>query len=646
MLNYHAANAPSRPNSRYDATPHPPRVPQLTIAQRWDFPGKQNPAHKNSALTARVKELWEQNYTQKDMLDALQAEGFEINDRELMRVRLRFKWFLRESRSKGPTKRKPKKKKTVVVAGNTLIDQLAAALLQREDSSSEDESEDEEDAQQEVVSRELAAQIPEPPAQPLDEEEALRRHLRQQQLQAESDEKWRTKKRRRRTRGWAGLPADAPGEPPRFPSETTIDESKAYLSLDNRLYKQMREHFQAICTEQGVTKKTVAGPEKWNQLLQRLVRENTHLANVFQQEAETLQQSDATWRPKNYKVLSLDVICQDVTKRMRTQESRMGMPEAKNALGLNPEQTRQVRSAFLTILKADNITNKLELGDERWTQLKHRWVQESELLSRLVVPEEVPIGSEAGSKHSQKVKAIEILARDVMKRLQAELAQHGASKKKQSHQGPGPGPAPPSIASQADTLPTKGRGRRTAANIGPLLQSPGIAALPANTDFQIDPSLLLAASDAAFLSPDPTASQQFPQADYQHQSRIPQSRQHAAPTQIQSSSFMHTTPAPLPVYFRLHPHSTTSFPSKTVWLSVMQSGTVTELKNLAMREHPGTMVLRLEGLVVHRAEGVDREVVVAVDDDAELGAFLGHVQGGKATFVVLLAMNGDAGSYG
>ena len=78
----------------------------------------------------------------------------------------------------------------------------------------------------------------------------------------------------------------------------------------------------------------------------------------------------------------------------------------------------------------------------------------------------------------------------------------------------------------------------------------------------------------------------------------------------------------------------------------MQSGTVTELKNLAMREHPGTMVLRLEGLVVHRAEGVDREVVVAVDDDAELGAFLGHVQGGKATFVVLLAMNGDAGSYG
>ena len=71
-----------------------------------------------------------------------------------------------------------------------------------------------------------------------------------------------TRKRRRRTRGWAGLPADPPG-PPRFPSETTIDESKAFLSLDNRLYRDIRSRFQRICEEADIIKKTIAGPERW-----------------------------------------------------------------------------------------------------------------------------------------------------------------------------------------------------------------------------------------------------------------------------------------------------------------------------------------------------------------------------------------------
>ncbi|EOA91396.1 uncharacterized protein SETTUDRAFT_18092 [Exserohilum turcica Et28A] len=68
-----------------------------TQFKRWDFPSKQNPAHKNPALVARLHQLWEQNYTQKDMVDTLQAEGFSINDRELLRLRLRLKLLLRES---------------------------------------------------------------------------------------------------------------------------------------------------------------------------------------------------------------------------------------------------------------------------------------------------------------------------------------------------------------------------------------------------------------------------------------------------------------------------------------------------------------------------------------------------------------------
>jgi hypothetical protein len=94
----------------------------------------------------------------------------------------------------------------------------------------------------------------------------------------------------------------------------------------------------------------------------------------------------------------------------------------------------------------------------------------------------------------------------------------------------------------------------------------------------------------------------------------------------------------LPVYFRLHAHSSTPFPAKTVWLSILHAPSVAELRNLAMREHPGTVVLRLEGVVVYRQDGGEREVAVEVGDDGEVGAYLGHVREarGKAVFVVLL----------
>jgi hypothetical protein len=579
------------------------------------------------------------------MLGMLEAEGFRINDRELTRVRLRFKWNLRESRSTGPQKRKPKRrKKSVALAGNTLVDQLASAILQEADTSSEGDFEEEEATHREA-SGEPTTELPPPPPQLFDDAEALQRHLRKQQLRAESDSKRLHKKRRRRTRGWAGLPADAPGEPPRFPSETTIDESKAYLSLSNALYRQMRDQFQAICEEQGVLKKTVAGPEKWNQLLQQLVRENAHLANVFGQEANgvSIQQSDATWRPQNYKALSLDVICQDVTKRMRTMDSRMGMAEARNVLGLDPEQTRQVKSAFLKILESNSITAKLEIGYERWTQLKRQWLQGSELLSRLIAAEEVPVGSEAGSKHSPVVRAVEVLARDVMKRHQATLAKQNAGGKRQAHQGPGPGPAPPSAASLAIGPRTRGVKRLRAGSHRSLPQDSGPAVSELATDLEIDPSLLLAANDAAFFSPDALPIHPSTRLGHQHHMHI----QHAngsADAQQHEPTFPPSTSGPTPVYFRIHPYSTTPYPSKTVWLSILQSGTLAELKTLATQAHPGTTVMRLEGLLVHRSEGMEKEVAVAIDDDAELGAFLGHVQGGKATFVVMLAA-GEGGGY-
>ncbi|KAL1642677.1 hypothetical protein SLS61_009611 [Didymella pomorum] len=483
-----------------------------TQFKRWDFPSKQNPAHKNPALVARLQQLWEQNYTQKEMVDTLQDEGYQINDRELIRLRLRLKLLLRESvprprrrqTSHRGTQKESKSKKAKTLPGKGLITQLGNAILA--DSSGSSESSEDEEATYSTIAGENAEDIrsaqPAPESPSLDPEESLRRQLRQDQLQRESDEKWRTRKRRRRTRGWAGLPADTPGEPPRFPSETTIDEAKAYLALDNSMYRRVRERFQEICEGEGVIKKTAAGPEKWTQLVQRLIQEDAHLVSVFQQEPEVFKQNnDALFRPKGQRALSIDVICMDVTKRLRTMETRMTLADAKNALGLNPEQTRQVRAAYIAKLKTAHFSNKYEAGEEQWAQLKTAWVNESEHLTRALAQEEADPG------YARKLRAVEVIARDVMKRQQQDKLNKDPSKKKQLHQGPGPGPAPP-----------------------------------------------------------------------------------------------------------------------TIWLSILHAQTVNEINNLVMREHPGTIVLKVEGLVVYRQDQSEREVVVEVSDDEELAAYLGHVK--------------------
>lgn len=592
---------------------------------------------------------------QKEMKDVLHAEGFQITQWELSRVRSKFNLLLREGRKKegGGAKKKTKKvaekgaKKDVVRLGRGLIDQLAAAILQESESSEDDSlEEDDDDDEQEQPENEATAAQPEPPApvEPLDPAEAQRRQLRRQQFVAESDEKLRARKRRRRTKGWAGLPADAPGQPPRFPSETTLDEAKAYLSLDNKLYNQIRDEFQTICREQKVVKKTVAGVEKWAEMLQQLVRENHHLRSTFQEHPEIFHQPGELWKPKNYKTLALDVMCQDVTKRIRHMErpTRMSMVEARNALHLNPAQAREVKRAFHDILKADHFTNKFESGPEHWNELKQRWVQGSKLLGDA-------ISSSAGEdERAKRARAIEVLGRDVMKRLRAATTrrerEEGVRAEKEVHHGPGPGRA--SMLSLNQTQRPH-RGDSGSSNDDDDNGTPNSPSRPketsqqntyADADLQIDPSLLLAAASSAH-----------------HQAQAYNLDYHTNPQAPNTTTITNTTtpslptpftrpqstpsPAPLPIYFRLDPRSATPFPYKTVWLSVLQTHhSVAAVRSLATREHPNTMVLGLEGVLKTHAG----EASISIDDDDELAAYLEHVQAGsgKVTIVVLLGGGG------
>jgi hypothetical protein len=537
-----------------------------------------------------------------------------------MRVRAKNRWLLRV-----PNGMKTKKRDS----DQDVINQLQQALYP-DGGQIADAEEDEAMEEMSMPTAPKSRTRGESP--PLSPEVMAKRQERLAKLQAESAERWATRKRRRRTRGWAGLPADPPG-PPRFPSETTIDESKAFLSLDNRLYRDIRARFQRICEEADIIKKTIAGPERWEAAKDRLVQESSHLQSVFWGNEEH----------QEAKKLALDVVCSDVTKRMRTLERRMTIAEAKNALGVNPEESRQLRNAFYQVLKADHFTSKLEAGEEHWKELKQTWINDSELLQGILAP------GDADPQHQEKVKAMEVLCRDVMKRLRDDQTKRDPTRKKKfdsnftapnsnlpqfdAPQGngfqPGPHDALVQAATQAQAqsqLQTQPRAQsRAQARLNPAqaqaqqAQSHGQVMVDHN-DMQIDPSLLLAAAN------DPSLMGRGMQGQFSEQQYVDQ--QYAA--QAAQSAFAPATN--IAVYFRLHPASDVQSQVR-LWVATLSSISVDELRQLAVVRHPHTIAIRIEG-VMKQANG--HEATISIDQDEELEAYLGGVGGVKPIFSVQL----------
>jgi hypothetical protein len=343
------------------------------------------------------------------MLRILNEDGFEIKERELMRVRAKNRWLLRVpngmKRGGSAGGKREVEDSGGMVGGAGVQGDLDGGMLGHNGGVDEAAPDGEEGTPSEGKNEAVPIIGADSDTEGLAPEVLQKKAERLQKLQAESEIRWQNRKRRRRTRGWAGLPADPPG-PPRFPSETTIDESKAFLSLDPAMYREIRQKFHIICEEADVIKKTLAGPERWEAVKSRLIQESPHLQRVFWQETDNLEQ----------KKLALDVVCTDVTKRMRTLERRMTIAEAKNTLGINPEESRQIRNAFYATLKADHFTSKLEAGPEHWEELKMRWIEGSELLTGILEP------GESDPAHKEKVRALEVLCRDVMKRLRDDQA--------------------------------------------------------------------------------------------------------------------------------------------------------------------------------------------------------------------------------
>lgn len=550
-----------------------------TQFKRWGFPSKQNPAHKNVNLVNRVKQLWERNTSQRDMLRILNEEGFEIKERELMRVRAKNRWLLRV-----PNGMKTQSSVQTQVQQQPEDEGLLA--LQQEVYKNAGPFE----TNKNMLDPDPAAENPLAPG--LSPEVQAKRKERLDRLKAESAERWAARKRRRRTRGWAGLPADPPG-PPRFPSETTIDESKRYLDLDNAMYRQVRDQFQQICEEAGFLKKTVAGSERWQEAKDRLIHESEHLRQVFSANSNDL---DA-------KALALDVVCTDVTKRMRTLERRMTIAEAKNVLGINPEESRQIRNAFYSTLKADHFTSKLEAGDEHWKELKDLWIQSSQLLQQILSP------GPADPEHSMKLKALEVLCRDVMKRLHDDQTKGDPSHRRSaSHHG--------TVPEARENRASDNTLDNGISNGISTLASQALASAPMTSsdlnDLQIDPSLLQAANDPSCATkPEYETGNTFGYAD-----------------PVLGTPVLHT-----PVYLRISPQSQSHADSKT-WIEKLVTRSIAELRQLVTARFPASNVDRIEGV---DKDDSGNELSFLIDEDHELDAYLTHVQDRKASFVLFLS---------
>ncbi|KAH7156367.1 hypothetical protein EDB81DRAFT_644718 [Dactylonectria macrodidyma] len=615
-----------------------------TQFRRWNFPPKQKPAHKNDRLVNRVRDLWEKNLPQKEMLRVLNEEdGFDIKPRELMRVRTRNRWLLRV----------PNGDKSGPSDSSLSLQKRFGESSPLEDGDSTLSLPEDQGLSLQPVSEAIA-------------DSTLDQDFEMPNAPGDTD----GKKRRKRSR----QPVDPTGPPCRFPSETTIDEARVILSLEVGVYKEIRSSFQHICKEEGVSKKTIAGADRWDAVKDRLIHECPRLQQVIWGSEEHLET----------KRLALDIICTDITKRMRTKDTRMTLAEAKNVLGVNPEESREIRFAFHQVLRDAQFTCKSDATPQEWEELKQRWLEKSEIIKKMAIP-----GTDVASQ--QRARALEVLARDVIKRMRDDRFRKGLTGKELQHPEPQPqprgelqqqrqesplSPAPPvtayvmperrtSRSSQVDTSPQAERmdlGDGMGSNnfdamsevshasqmpfvppVGPVpghlpmsLQSQSSSLSDSPNDLP-QPHQVLGSSMPTGVSLDPQIGSSLflaanTQATFMEQQYVQQ--QYAAAAAPSNAVFNSLPPmsTAIAMFLRLHP-SSTFLATPALWIATLTSQSLQELRQTAAEKFAGVLCVRVEGIV---KDGKGGELPLQIEDDHELGAYLAHLQGGTPTFAVQL----------
>ena len=567
--------------------------------RKWSFPErirKLNP-DEEFTLKERMRELFKENLRADGILEKLNEEGWELDEYRFNVFRRRFGFTYRTATGDAFNSNTAGKKRKGT-AGDAVADENEG-----------DERVDESDPT-------MTMQPTQPPLPP---EEAARRAQRRIELQIESDQLMQAKKRRRRIRGIGHLPADAPGMEPRYASETSLDECKAYLHLTNEVYTQLRTQYEAICTEMGVIKKSLCAEGQWQESKSRLIRENIHLASVLHP-----LQPDIDKRTN-----ALDCICADVTKRMRDMQKRLTVADASNVLGLNPLQSKQIRRVLYEILEADQFTTVFECGKERYEELQQQWYAKVPVLQQ-AVQECDPL----------KLKAITVLTKDGRKRYCDDQVKK-SNRPVLPHKGVGPGPGPvpgtgskkkplservaagAAVAMSAPaTTPSRPQsGRQTLIPLGPAWEGQEPPRHRMSTlfdlagpdiDFDLDPLLTRTTHGPPWPPPAPDTTELSPEQ--------------------RPSSYPAPSPVSIAAYFRLASNSQLVGHHPQMWLGKLAAPNIDELKKAATAKAGAARVAKIHGVVKSETGSEDSWLI---ENDDELAVYLGEA-GEKSTFVVLL----------
>ncbi|RSL38104.1 hypothetical protein CEP53_015172 [Fusarium sp. AF-6] len=600
--------------------------------KRWNFPLKQRPAHKDPHLVKRVHELWLKNMPQGEMLRILKDEdGYDINSRELMRVRARNRWLLRV----------------------------------RHGDRAKPEDEDEEEEPESLEAQEAGS--------PPDQEAASHQPVSNPTAPFVLTPKTRKLSKRQSRRNRQQL-ADQ-NDLVRFPSEMTLIDCKDALCLDSTLYSETRECFGRICQQESIVKKTLAGPDKWEYVKNRLIHERPHLQEVLWVSKEKLET----------KQLAMDIICTDVTKRLRNMDTKMTLLDAKNMLGLNPEESREIRTALYTVLCDANFTCKSDVNAEEWEELKRLWMEKSIHVKKLSLT-----GDDAETR--KRVRALEILARDVIKRRRDDYRHqvHKESepvKQKETQRSMTPQDGqdreqpqqPPSRESPSSAFAVSDRdaARSSSPAAPPPMNDDGLGDDMDNSSFEPIPevtrnSRVSFASGARSMPPQlptPISTTQTPMAS--SNGVLPQpprmlgssastpmsvNSQYGSPLYMAAntqSAFMgqqyvaqqfspapSTTmfqsvpagPASFAIFLRLHP-SSTYITNTSLWIGTMSAHSIQELREVAVAKFPGALCVRIEGII---KDDKGTELPLQIQQDEELTAYFAHMRGSSPTFAVQL----------
>lgn len=228
--------------------------------------------------------------------------------------------------------------------------------------------------------------------------------VRYQRRCEESNERLILGTRRVRSKPWHGIPADEPDLQPRFPSEKTISACKSDLGLrDNRrLYIHMRDTFQRICTEAGISKKS-RDTAKWEQVKLALLDAVPALNQAYSSQGSRPPKGSRLW-------FALDIICSDVAKKIRVLDTRLNIKEVKKLLQLDPFQTAKFRNDFKKLLRSIRFTSRLDVTPDVWKRLEKTIYAQSPYL-HAALPGEL-LGSD-----DKRAKAFAYMCRDISKRF-------------------------------------------------------------------------------------------------------------------------------------------------------------------------------------------------------------------------------------